>query len=111
MIGIYGVMAYSVSRQTREFGIRFALGAPRRAVMRRILAQGMGLTLLGIAIGLAGSLALTKLIASQLYGVTPTDPPAFLLGAAGLFAAALAGCYLPARRAARVDPMVALRNE
>jgi predicted permease len=110
-MGIYGVMAYNVSQRTHEIGVRMALGARMRDVIELILRQGMSLAGLGIAIGLAGSLALTPLLSSFLYGVSPFDP-ATLLGVSLLLGAvALAASYLPARRAARVDPMVALRIE
>jgi putative ABC transport system permease protein len=111
MIGIYSVMAYAVTQRRHEIGLRFALGAQRRDVMRLVVGQGMRLTLIGIALGLAGSFALTRLMSSLLYGVTATDPITFIMVSAILSAAALAACYLPARRAATIDPMVALRSE
>jgi len=110
-LGIYGVMAYSVSRRTNEIGIRIALGACVADIVRMVLYQGAKLTLIGIGIGLAGSLALSRLISSFLFGVTAYDPITFVLVAAVLTSAALVACYLPARRAARIDPMVALRYE
>ena len=110
-IGLYGVMAYSVSRRTREIGIRMALGAQRWNVMRVILGEGVFVILIGLAIGLAGSLALTRFLSSFLFGVTATDPPTYLGVAALLAAVALAACYVPARRAMRVEPLVALRYE
>lgn len=109
--GVFGVMAYSVSRRTREIGVRVALGARSRDVLTMILGQGLRTILIGLAIGLAGSLALTRTMASLLFGVTPTDPVTFGAVIALLIAAALLACYIPARRATKVDPMVALRYE
>jgi putative ABC transport system permease protein len=109
--GVFGVMAYSVSRRTREIGVRVALGARSRDVLTMILGQGLRTVLLGVAIGLAGALALTQTVKSLLFGVTPTDPLTFAVVIVLLVAAALLACYIPARRAAKVDPMVALRYE
>jgi len=109
--GVFGVMAYSVSRRTREIGVRVALGARSRDVLTMILSQGLRTIVIGIAIGLAGSLALTRTVESQLFGVTATDPLTFVAVVLLLVAAALLACYVPARRAAKVDPMVALRYE
>ncbi|SPF41752.1 conserved membrane hypothetical protein [Candidatus Sulfotelmatobacter kueseliae] len=109
--GVFGVMAYSVSRRTREIGVRVALGARSRDVMTMILGQGLRTIVVGVAIGLAGSLALTRTIESQLFDVTATDPLIFAAVLLLLVAAALLACYVPARRAGKVDPMVALRYE
>jgi len=109
--GVFGLMAYSVTRRTREIGVRVALGAASGDVLRMILGQGLRTTFIGVAIGIAGSLALTRTAASLLFGVTPTDPLTFGAVTLLLVAAALLACYLPARRATKVDPMVALRYE
>ena len=108
-VGIYGVLAYAVSRRTREIGIRMALGAQTRDVFQLIGGEGFVLVLAGIGMGLAGALALTRLMSSLLFGVSPTDAATFAAVPAVLGAVALLACYLPARRAARVDPTVALR--
>jgi putative ABC transport system permease protein len=105
------MMAYSVSRRTREIGVRVALGARSRDVLTMILTQGIRTILIGIAIGLAGSFALTRTLSSLLFGVTATDPLTFAAVIALLIATALLACYIPARRATKVDPMVALRYE
>ena len=110
-MGIYGVISYAVSQRTHEIGVRLALGAQRSAVLRLILGQAARLALLGILLGLAASAALTRLMANLLYGVTPTDPLTFAATTALLLLVALAACYTPARRATRVDPIVALRYE
>ena len=109
--GVFGVMAYSVSRRTREIGVRVALGACSRDVLTMILSQGMRTIVIGIAIGIAGSLALTRTLSSLLFGITATDPLTFAAVIAFLIATALLACYIPARRATKVDPMVALRYE
>jgi putative ABC transport system permease protein len=109
--GVFGVMAYSVSRRTREIGVRVALGARSSDVLRMILSQGLRTIFIGVAIGIAGSLALTRTAESLLFGVTATDPLTFGGVILLLVGAALLACYIPARRATRVDPMVALRYE
>ena len=110
-VGLYGVIAYSVSQRTREIGIRVALGAERRHVLSLVLNEGMLVILAGLAIGLGASLILTRFLASLLFGVSPTDPLTFAGVALLLAAVALVACYVPARRAMRVDPMLALRYE
>jgi len=110
-VGIFGVISYSASQRTHEIGIRIALGAQQRNVLRLILGQGTKLALLGLGAGAAAALPLTHLMAGLLYGVSATDPLTF--GAVGivLLGVAVTACYIPARRAMRVDPMVALRHE
>ncbi|MGH9593430.1 MAG: FtsX-like permease family protein, partial [Bryobacteraceae bacterium] len=110
-VGIYGVVAYAVSLRTHEFGIRIALGAGRGDVLRLVLRHGARLAMLGVAIGLVGSLAATRLIQTLLFGVESYDPATFASVAALLSGVALLACWLPARRATRVDPIVALRFE
>jgi predicted permease len=110
-IGIYGVLSYMVGQRTREIGVRMALGARRFDVLRMVLRDGARMTMIGIVIGLVGSLGLTRLMATMLFGVKPTDPITFISVAVLLCAIALLACYVPARRAMKVDPMEALRHE
>jgi len=109
-IGIYGIVAFGVTQRVREFGIRHALGADSGSILSLVLAEGLRTAGVGIVIGLLGALALTRSLQSLLFGVTAHDPLVFAGVAAVLLAVALAACYVPARRATRVDPMVALRE-
>ena len=110
-VGLYGVIAYAVSRRTQEIGIRIALGAQRRDVLRLILASGLALTYSGVGLGVGASLAVTRLLRSFLYGLSPTDSVTFAASALLWTAVALLASYIPARRATKVDPIVALRYE
>ena len=110
-IGIYGVTAYSVAQRTQEIGVRAALGATGMSLVRLVLARGLVLTWGGLAIGIIGALALTRLMASLLYGVGARDPATMVWVGVLLVAVALVACYVPARRATKIDPLVALRAE
>jgi predicted lysophospholipase L1 biosynthesis ABC-type transport system permease subunit len=110
-VGIYGVLAYDVSRRTREIGIRSALGATRSQIVALVLRQGLWKTSLGVVVGLAGAAALSRFVTSLLFAVKPTDPFVYAAVSLLLLAVAALACWLPARRAARVDPVVALRAE
>jgi putative ABC transport system permease protein len=110
-IGLYGVMAYAVSQRTREIGVRMALGARQRDVIALVLGQGIRIVLIGLGLGLAGAFGLARLLQGLLFQVKPTDPITFAIVPLVLLATALAACWLPAHRAAKVDPMEALRHE
>jgi putative ABC transport system permease protein len=110
-VGLYGVIAYSVSQRTREIGIRLALGAGQPAVLRLVMSQGARLTLVGVLFGLAAAVGLTRLMQGMLYGVSPLDPVTFVMVGVALALVALLATYFPARRGTRVDPVVALRAE
>ena len=111
VIGLYGLLAYSVTERTREMGIRMALGAQRRDVLRLVIGHGLLLTIVGIMIGLLGAWSLSRLMASLLFGVTPTDAVTMVGVVLVLAVVTLFACYVPARRATKVDPLVALREE
>jgi putative ABC transport system permease protein len=111
LIGIYGVLSYLVSKRTREIGIRLALGAQRRDVLWLVMKEGAKFSLFGISLGLASALGITRLLASELYGVSPADPATFLAAAVLMASVTLLACYIPTRRAMRVDPILALRHQ
>jgi putative ABC transport system permease protein len=111
MVGLYGLLAFTVMQRTREIGIRVALGAQRGDILRLVVGQGIKAVLVGVGVGVISGLALTRLMASLLYGVKPTDALTFASVAAMLIAVAMAACYIPARRAMGVDPLSALRHE
>ena len=109
-VGIYGVLAYAVTQRVREFGIRQALGADQRSILSLVLGQGLKRVALGLVLGIVGALGLSRYLESMLFGVTPADSAVFVVVTVVLFAVAMLACYIPARRATRIDPMVALRD-
>ncbi len=111
MVGIYGVMSYGVAQRTNEFGIRMTLGAQRRDMLALVLKQGLGVAAIGAVVGIAAAVGASRLLTSLLFGVRPGDPLTLAAVCAILLVCALVACYIPARRAMRVDPMVALRYE
>ncbi len=110
-VGLYGVLAYLVGRQVPEIGLRMAIGAAPSDILKRVLGHGLKLTAIGLAVGVVGALAVSRLLATLLYGVKPTDPATYVAVAAVLFLTAVVASYLPARRAMRIDPILALREE
>jgi putative ABC transport system permease protein len=111
LTGIYGVMSLNVANRRNEFGIRIALGAQAGNVLRMILGQGLRLAVVGVALGLVGAFALTRLLKGLLFGISASDPLTFVVIASLLVGVALLACWLPARRATKIDPLEALRNE
>jgi len=110
-VGMYAVMSYAVSQRTHEIGIRMALGARPADILKLVVSQGLALTVMGIVIGLAGAFGVTKALSGLLYGVTSTDPPTYIGLSLALGTVALLACYVPTRKATRIDPMIALRRE
>ena len=111
VIGVYGVISYAVEQRRHEFGIRMTLGAGRSDILRLVLGEGLVVVLIGLGIGIGGAFGATRLIANQLYGVEPMDPATVLAVALLLLVVALLACYIPGRRATKLDPLVALRTE
>jgi len=110
-VGIYGVMSYSVTQRTQELGVRMALGAQRRDIFSLVLKQGIILALIGVGIGVAGAIGLSKVLGSVLYGISATDPLTFISVALIMIVVALVACFFPARKATKVDPLTAMRYE
>jgi len=110
-VGIFGVMSYAISRRTQEMAIRMALGAGRREVLGLVLREGFAITVVGVGVGLAAALGLSRVMAGYVYGIKPTDPLTFTVASTLLMAVALLATYIPARRATQVDPMMILRYE
>jgi ABC-type antimicrobial peptide transport system permease subunit len=110
-LGLYGVISYLVERRTQELGIRIALGAQSWSVLRLVLRDGLKMALAGVGVGLVAALGLTRLLSKMVYGVSTTDPATFISISCGLIIIAVLACYLPARRATKVDPLIALRYE
>jgi putative ABC transport system permease protein len=111
IVGLYGVIAYSVSQRRQEIGIRMALGAGKSAILNLVISQGVKLALIGVAIGVAGALGLMRFLSGLLYGVKPNDPLTLVAVSALLIAVTLFACYIPARRATKVDPLETLKHE
>jgi putative ABC transport system permease protein len=111
VVGVYGVMSFNVARRTRDIGVRIALGATSASVLRLVLSEGARITAAGLGLGIVAAWATTRVLRSQLYGIAPTDPVTFLIAAVLLSAVAVIACYVPARRATRVDPLIAIKSE
>jgi ABC-type antimicrobial peptide transport system permease subunit len=111
LIGCYGVLAYSIAQRTREIGVRVALGASHRMIMRDVVLRGLAVVVIGLCVGVGLALALTRVLEGSLYGVTPTDPVTFATAVAGLFLVSLVAVWVPARRAVAIQPIEALRIE
>jgi putative ABC transport system permease protein len=111
VIGIYGVLSFLVAKRTREIGIRMALGAQKRDVLWMVMREGAKYSLIGISVGLVFALLVTRLLASELYGVSPVDPLTFAFAAIVMGTVTMIACYVPTRRAMKVDPLIALRHE